>query len=52
MSNYDYQTIAVIGQGYVGLPLAVSLAEVGYNVVGVDTSSTLVANLNSIKNFD
>ena len=28
--------IAVIGLGYVGLPLAVMLARVGYQVVGVD----------------
>ena len=28
--------VAVIGLGYVGLPLAVSLAEAGYRVTGVD----------------
>jgi UDP-N-acetyl-D-mannosaminuronic acid dehydrogenase len=30
--------IAVVGLGYIGLPLALSLAEAGYRVVGVDTS--------------
>jgi len=31
--------IGVIGLGYVGLPLAVVLAEAGYTVIGVDTST-------------
>ena len=29
--------VGVIGLGYVGLPLAVLLAEAGYRVVGIDT---------------
>jgi len=35
--------VAVIGQGYVGLPLAVELARAGYRVVGIDTDSDRVA---------
>lgn len=38
------RTIAVIGQGYVGLPLAISFAY-HYNVVGFDTDSTRVREL-------
>jgi len=38
--------IAVIGLGYVGLPLAVALAEVGFPVVGLDTNEGRVAALN------
>ena len=34
--------VAVVGLGYVGLPLAVSLAAAGYDVVGVDLDSTRV----------
>ena len=34
--------IAVIGLGYVGLPLAVSLAEAGFQVEGVDANATRV----------
>jgi UDP-N-acetyl-D-glucosamine dehydrogenase len=30
--------VVVVGQGYVGLPIAVRAAEVGYRVVGYDTS--------------
>lgn len=40
-------TLAVIGQGYVGLPLAMEAAEVGFNVVGVDISETRVAQANA-----
>jgi UDP-N-acetyl-D-glucosamine dehydrogenase len=37
--------IGVIGLGYVGLPLAVELAEAGHEIVGVDTSAQRVAAL-------
>lgn len=39
--------IAVIGQGYVGLPIAISAANSGFNVIGFDIDGALVANLNS-----
>jgi UDP-N-acetyl-D-glucosamine dehydrogenase len=38
---------AVIGLGYVGLPLAVELARSGYQVLGFDVSEPVVAALNS-----
>ena len=41
--------VAVIGQGYVGLPLALAAAESGYEVVGIDTDVARVAGLNSGK---
>jgi UDP-N-acetyl-D-glucosamine dehydrogenase len=41
----DDRRIAVIGLGYVGVPLAVAFAEVGRDVVGVDTSATRVHEL-------
>ncbi|MDQ7908223.1 nucleotide sugar dehydrogenase [Phytohabitans sp. ZYX-F-186] len=31
------ETVVVVGQGYVGLPLAMRAVEVGYRVVGLDT---------------
>jgi UDP-N-acetyl-D-glucosamine dehydrogenase len=37
--------IGIIGLGYVGLPLAVEFAEVGHDVVGVDTSLVRIAAL-------
>jgi len=39
-------TIAIIGLGYVGLPLAVAFAEKGFPVVGIDVDSRKVAALN------
>ena len=38
--------ITVIGQGYVGLPLAVEFARRGFTVVGLDTDPARVAALN------
>jgi UDP-N-acetyl-D-glucosamine dehydrogenase len=40
------QKVAVIGQGYVGLPLALAAAEVGFLVKGIDTDHSKVRNLN------
>lgn len=37
--------VVVIGQGYVGLPLAVRAAEVGFRVVGFDTDPLRVGSL-------
>lgn len=39
--------ISIIGLGYVGLPLAVAFAEVGFEVIGLDVSAEKVAQLNS-----
>src|SRR5688572_17123397 len=37
--------IAVIGCGYVGLPLAIRLAETGFTVVGIDVDERRVRTL-------
>jgi len=39
-------TVGVIGQGYVGLPLAVVVAEAGFDVTGYDIAADKVAQLN------
>ena len=39
-------TVAVIGQGYVGLPLAVAFASVGFKTFGVDYDKNRVARIN------
>lgn len=36
-------TVAIVGLGYVGLPLAVAFGEVGYPVIGVDIDDAKVA---------
>ncbi len=39
-------TVAIIGLGYVGLPLAVAFARAGFSVVGIDVDETKVAAIN------
>lgn len=41
------KTTAILGQGYVGLPLAEALTEVGDIVLGFDVNDALVQHLNS-----
>jgi UDP-N-acetyl-D-glucosamine dehydrogenase len=37
--------LAIVGLGYVGLPLAIAFAEAGHEVVGVDASANRIAEL-------
>ena len=39
------RTVAVIGLGYVGLPLALDLAEAGHEVLGIDASASRIDEL-------
>ena len=41
--------IGVIGQGYVGLPISMAAAGVGYEIIGFDNNPALVLELNSGK---
>jgi len=45
IANHTAQ-VAVIGLGYVGLPLALGFARAGFRVVGIDTDADKVALLN------
>jgi UDP-N-acetyl-D-mannosaminuronate dehydrogenase len=38
-------TAAVIGLGYVGLPLALEITSAGFNVVGIDLDQNKIVNL-------
>ena len=38
--------VAIVGQGYVGLPLAIAAASAGHSVIGIDSNPKLVAKLN------
>lgn len=40
-------TVGIVGLGYVGLPLAVAFAEVGFDVIGIDVSTDKVGLLNN-----
>jgi UDP-N-acetyl-D-glucosamine dehydrogenase len=44
-------TVGIIGLGYVGLPLALSFALKGIEVVGFDTVEDKVAKVNAAENF-
>jgi len=45
------QKVAVIGQGYVGLPLSITLAEAGYKVLGIDIDAKRINQLNQGNRF-
>ncbi len=47
MGAQTSQTLAIIGQGYVGLPLAMAAVDAGWAVIGVDSFEAKVAQINS-----
>ena len=47
MSAQKPQILAIIGQGYVGLPLAMAAVDAGWKVIGVDNFEAKVAQINS-----
>jgi nucleotide sugar dehydrogenase len=44
-------TVAVVGQGYVGLPVAMRAVEVGYRVIGLEASKERAASLSSGRSY-
>lgn len=44
-------TVAVVGQGYVGLPLAMRAVQVGFNVVGFDLDKTKISALCAAESY-
>ena len=46
MSAQKPQILAIIGQGYVGLPLAMAAVDAGWSVIGVDNYEAKVAQIN------
>jgi len=47
MSHQKTQTLAIIGQGYVGLPLAMAAVDAGWVVIGIDNFEAKVSQINS-----
>jgi UDP-N-acetyl-D-glucosamine dehydrogenase len=43
--------VAVIGLGYVGLPLALEIASAGFNVIGIDLDQSKIATLRAGKSY-
>jgi len=46
VSSKQPQILAIIGQGYVGLPLAMAAVDAGWTVIGVDNFEAKVAQIN------
>lgn len=49
VSKKGKPTVVVVGMGVVGLPVALILAQVGYKVIGVDTSKELTDSISNGK---
>ena len=49
MSAQESRVLAIIGQGYVGLPLAMAAVDAGWTVIGIDNFEAKVAQINSGK---
>lgn len=49
--NNKQARVAVIGLGYVGLPLAVAFAQKGFNVLGIDTDTRRVERILNLKSY-
>lgn len=47
--NTDHISVAIVGLGYVGLPLALTASKAGYNVVGYDLDKKKVARLQMLE---
>jgi UDP-N-acetyl-D-glucosamine dehydrogenase len=47
MSAQNSQVLAIIGQGYVGLPLAMAAVDAGWIVIGIDNFEAKVSQINS-----
>ncbi|MDT5027042.1 MAG: UDP-N-acetyl-D-glucosamine dehydrogenase [Micromonosporaceae bacterium] len=51
MAGMKDNRVVVVGQGYVGLPLAMRAVEAGYDVVGLDTDPSRVNRLTSGQSY-
>jgi UDP-N-acetyl-D-glucosamine dehydrogenase len=47
VSAQESRILAIIGQGYVGLPLAMAAVDAGWTVIGIDNFEAKVAQINS-----
>jgi len=51
INQTDRPSVAVIGLGYVGLPLAVEFAEAGHSVIGLDVDDRKVNSINDRQSY-
>lgn len=50
-SDTSQQTVAIVGQGYVGLPVSMAAVDAGFRVIGFDTDDQRVAALAASRSF-
>ena len=50
ISNHE-ATIGVVGLGYVGLPLAITFAEAGFSVLGLEVDRRKIASIESGESY-
>lgn len=49
--THNFETVGVVGLGYVGLPLAVAFAEAGRRVIGLDLDAAKLAELQAGRSY-
>ncbi len=49
--EHKHAFVGIIGLGYVGLPLALTFAESGFNVLGIDIDQNKINSLNDFKSY-
>jgi UDP-N-acetyl-D-glucosamine dehydrogenase len=49
--SFIKKKIVIVGQGYVGLPLAISCAQAGYQATGIDLNEVKVSQLNKYQSM-
>jgi UDP-N-acetyl-D-mannosaminuronate dehydrogenase len=49
--NFTKQRVVVVGQGYVGLPVAMRAVEVGHDVVGIEVDEGRVKRLAAAESY-
>ncbi|MFJ6303416.1 nucleotide sugar dehydrogenase [Pseudarthrobacter oxydans] len=47
----EQEKVVIVGQGYVGLPVAIRANEVGYNVIGVDVDKRRIDDLQAGRSY-
>lgn len=50
-AQHSFETVGVIGLGYVGLPLAVAFAEAGCKVIGLDVDQNKLSELSAGRSY-
>lgn len=50
-ANNSFESVGIVGLGYVGLPIAAAFGEAGLRVVGLDTDQSKISELNAGRSY-